>query len=80
MSYPLFGMTKLEILKDMIANEKFNDAIKFAAKFPQLGKERNAILSASSALLSPRVYVSMGKDPEQVIQAGIDAIRAKYRL
>lgn len=64
----------------MIANEKFNDAIKFAAKFPQLGKERNAILSASSALLSPRVYVSMGKDPEQVIQAGIDAIRTKYGL
>jgi len=73
-------MTKLEELKQLIETNQYNKAIKMAAKFPRLGKERNTILSASSALLSPETYRAMGKDPDAVILAGIDAIRAKYLL
>ena len=71
-------MTKLETLQDMLKNEEYTAAIKFAAKFPQLGKERNAILSASSALLSPGMYVSMGRDPDEIIKTGINALISKY--
>jgi hypothetical protein len=71
-------MTKLEELKQLIETNQYDKAIKMAAKFPRLGEERNAILSASSALLSPNMYISMGKNPEKVIQDGITAIINKY--
>jgi len=71
-------MTKLEELKQLIETNQYDKAIKMAAKFPRLGEERNAILSASSALLSPETYRAMGKDPETVIQDGITAIINKY--
>lgn len=69
---------KIDELSRMMKNGDWEAAIKFAAKFPRLGKERNSILTASSALLSPAFYNSMGKDVDALVQDGIDALKAKY--
>lgn len=70
---------KIDKLAIMMKEGNWEAAIKFAAKFPRLGKERNAILTASSAILSPDFYKSMGKDIDALIQNGIDALKTKYR-
>lgn len=69
---------KIDELARLMKKGDWEAAIKFAAKFPRLGKERNSILTASSALLSPAFYQSMGKDVDALVQNGIDALKTKY--
>ena len=51
---------KIDTLKALMAAEQWEKAIKFAAKFPRRGNERDAILSASAALLSPSQQAGRG--------------------
>lgn len=53
-------------------------AIRIAAKWPRLGEHREAIMGAAAALLSPAFYVSLGKDPQAMIDDGIAALKARY--
>lgn len=69
---------KIDILVRLMRENSWVEAIKLAAKFPRLGEHRNAILSASSALLSPNFYISMGKNPEDIFNTGVIALREKY--
>lgn len=69
---------KIDTLKALMAADEWNKAIKFAAKFPRLGAERDAILSASSALLSPGLYRGMGRDVDAIVNAGISALMSRY--
>jgi len=69
---------KIDILSEFMKSGKWDRAIKFAAKFPELGKERDVILSASSAMLSPEMWRGMGHDIEKLKQEAITALRLKY--
>lgn len=69
---------KIDILRDLMRTEQWHKAIKFAAKFPRLEPHKDRILAASSALLSPNFYISIGKNPELIIQDGIAALKEKY--
>lgn len=69
---------KINTLKALMAAEQWEKAIKFAAKFPRLGNERDAILSASAALLSPGMYRGMGRDPAMLVATGKAALMARY--
>ena len=69
---------KIDTLKALMAADKWDKAIKFAAKFPRLGNERDAILSASAALLSPGLYRGMGRDPDALVANGKAALMARY--
>lgn len=71
---------KIDILKSLMAADDWEKALKMAARFPRLGAERGAILSASSALLSPGLYRGMGRDPEELVAAGKAALIARYSL
>ena len=53
-------------------------AIRFASKFPRLGEHKEAIMRAASALLSPELYRQMGRDPAQLVAAGVDALKSRY--
>lgn len=70
---------KIDTLKALMASGEWSKAIKFAAKFPRLGAERDAILSASSALLSPGLYRGMGRDVDAIVEAGKLALMARYQ-
>ncbi len=72
--------TKLSILKENAANGEWRKVISMASKFPRLGKDRNVILDAQLAYTNPRFAKQIGKNPEELIAAGIAAIKIKYRI
>jgi hypothetical protein len=72
--------TKLSQIKEEFAAGNFNKAIRIAAKFHDLGDQRNAILDANLAITNPRWMLGLGKDIDQEIKAGIDALRIRYTL
>lgn len=72
--------TKLNQLKDAYHAGDTAKAIRIAARFPDLGAHRNAILDANIAITNPRWTLNMKRDIEQTIAAGIDALRNRYSL
>ena len=54
------------------------DALRLAASFPRLGEEKLVITRAWAATTNSGFYQQMGKNPEDLYRAGIDAIRTKY--
>ncbi len=72
--------TKLSQIKQEFADSNFNKAIRIAAKFHDLGDQRNAILDANLAITNPRWMLGLGKDLDQAIAAGINALRIRYSL
>ena len=71
-------MTKLEQAKQAYTVSK-ETALKMVAKFPQLGKEKDAIKLAVDCLNNPAFYRQLGKNVEQCITDGIRAMETKYR-
>jgi hypothetical protein len=72
--------TKLSKLKAAAAAGDWQMALRIAAKFPQLGDHGPAIKRAHEAIHSGAFYRQIGKDPEALIQAGIQALRERYRI
>jgi len=70
--------TKLSQVKAAYIAGDYKQAIRIAAKFQDLGKERNAILDANLAFTNPRWVAGLGKDIDQCIQQGIEALRLRY--
>jgi len=72
--------TKLSQLKTQATAGNWPKAIAIAAKFPDLGKERNAILDAHLALTNPRWMLGLGKDLDSAIANGILALQTRYGI
>lgn len=70
--------TKLSQLLLMMDAGDWNAAIRFAAKFPRLGAEKDVIMRAKDALLNPDFYRQLKRDPDQLVEAGRLALAAKY--
>jgi hypothetical protein len=70
--------TKLSTVQDAFVAGDFKKAIAIAAKFHDLGKERNAILDAHTAFTNPRWVVGLGKSVDDCIALGIAALRTRY--
>ena len=71
-------MTKLEQVKQAYATGNYKDALKIAAKFPQLGNERKAITLANECFSNPRFYKQVGVNIDQAIADGVKTLGAKY--
>lgn len=70
--------TKLAKLLDLMKFGDWSAAIRFAAKFPRLGAQRDDLLRAKDALQNPDFYRQIKRDPDALVQAGIDALKSKY--
>ncbi|KVU85095.1 hypothetical protein WK75_27530 [Burkholderia ubonensis] len=70
--------TKISIVREHMAAGRWQEAIRVAARFPQLGAERAAILDAHGAYTNPRFFAQLGKDVESLKQAGQRALVLKY--
>lgn len=70
--------TKLSTLQAAFEAGNFKKAIAIAARFPELGKERNAILDAHTAFTNPRWIVGLGKNVDKCITDGLEALRTRY--
>ncbi len=57
---------------------RWREAILFAARFQDLGTQRDRILSAREAYNRPDFQREIGKDPTQLIAAGIAALNERY--
>ena len=71
---------KIDILKGHAASGNWNEAIKIAAKFPRLGKEKKDITRAWEAIIRPSFMVQLKQDPEHLIRIGIAALKSKYKI
>lgn len=72
--------TKLSQVKAAIESGKEREAVRICARFPQLGEHREAILDAQMAFTNPSFCRGLKKDPEALIRAGVEAIKARYSL
>jgi hypothetical protein len=72
--------TKLDQLKDAAAQGDWQTAVAIAARFPQLGKIRNAVLDAHTAYTNPRFLAQLGRDPEACKREGKSALIDAYRI
>lgn len=61
-----------------MAAERWQEALRLAATFQDLGPQRAAILSAHSAYTNPRFMLQLGKDLDALKAAGRAALVARY--
>lgn len=71
--------TKLSQLRAIMAAGDKKQALAFAAKFPQLGKHRDAILRGHQAFTNPSFVTAIKRDPKQDIEAGWAALCTAYQ-
>lgn len=62
----------------MMQSEQWEQAIKFAAKFHDLGEEKAHITRAKDAILNPGFYQQMGRNVPSLIQEGRAALVRRY--
>lgn len=72
--------TKLSKLRAHMAAGDWTRAILLAAKFQELGEHKAAILKAREGLLRPSFQMQLGKDPGQLVAAGITALKERYHV
>jgi hypothetical protein len=73
--------TKLNTLKTAYAAGDIKAALRIAARFPDLGDHAADITRAHEALSNPsNLHEQMGKDRNALIEAGVNALRARYDL
>lgn len=70
--------TKLSKLVELIKAEEWNAAIRFAAKFHDLGNEKAHITRAKDAILNPSFYEQIGRNVPELIQEGRAALVRRY--
>ena len=72
--------TKIALLRAAFEAGDMPGALRIAARFPRLGEHKAAIVRAHEALVNPGFYRQIGRDPEALVSAGVDALRARYAL
>lgn len=72
--------TKIANLKTAVLRGDWKKALSIAAKFPQLGEHRAAIVTAHECLAHPGFYQQLGKDEAALIEEGKQALRVRYSL
>lgn len=72
--------TKLQTLKNAAAVNDWQKAVAIAARFPRLGKYRDAVLDAHTAYTNPRFFAQLGRDIPATVADGRLALIAAYRL
>ena len=70
--------TKTSVLKDYMQAGEWDKALSLAAKFPQLGEHKDAIVRGHEANVHSSFYAQLGKNPDQMRSAGIEALKQRY--
>lgn len=69
---------KLDAVVAAMRTENWREAIRLAAKFPRLGPQARAIMQAHEAYTRPDFQRQLGRDPQQLIEAGKAALQERY--
>lgn len=73
-------VTKLAKLKAAYAAGDYPAALRIAARFGQLGREKETITRAWAAYQNPAFYRELGRNPDELFRLGIAAIARRYNL
>lgn len=69
---------KLDFVLNAMRGGDWEKAIGLAAKFPNLGCEKQAIMQANEAIKRPEFQRQLGRCPEQLIALGQMALVRRY--
>jgi len=69
---------KIDTLLSHMAAGRWPEAIKFAARFPELGEHKADIQRAKDALLRPHFYRQIRRDPAELVERGKAALISRY--
>jgi hypothetical protein len=72
--------TKLAQLRRYMRARDYRSALRLAASWPRLGEQTVTIRQGWAAMVHPRFYEQIGRDPDLMVQQGIAAIRERYRI
>ena len=72
--------TKLSRLREAAKAGDWTRALAIAARFQDLGDEKEAIQRAHNARLRASFYRQIGKDPDGLFAEGIKALKKRYQL
>jgi len=70
--------TKIEELRYYVENGQLAPALRLAASFPTLGKQRVRIERGWSALKNRHFYIGMKKNPDELASVGFQAIKERF--
>lgn len=70
--------SKISQVRIQMQAREWQKAISLAARFPRLGSQRNAILDAHGAYTNPRFYVQLGRDLQEMKDAGRNALLERF--
>jgi hypothetical protein len=73
-------VTKLSRLKANAAAGNWEEVLRIAAKFHELGDHKGAITRAWAAIQNPQFYLDIGQEPATLISTGIAAIKERYQI
>jgi ADP-dependent phosphofructokinase/glucokinase len=74
----MWKKTKLKKLVDHMNACEWEEALRLASTFSELGKQKNLIMKAAQAVKNPRFSKQIGVDVELAIKDGIEALKEKY--
>ena len=70
--------TKLSQLLKLMQASDWSAAIRFASKFPNLGKQRDDIKRANDSIQNPDFYRQIKLDPDLLFESGVAALKSRY--
>lgn len=70
--------TKLSQVREHMAADRWPEAIRIAARFPDLGEHRAAILDGHTALTNPRWTTGLGRCIDADVARAQAAMRARW--
>ena len=71
-------VTKISQIRAAMQAGDWDLAFRLAARLPQLGRQRGAILTARGALVNPQFYREMGRDLDQLVALGRAAMVERF--
>ena len=69
---------KIDILHGYMENGDWGKALKLAASWPRLGKEKDVIQKGWAAYSNPDFYKQMNYDSNALVNEGIAALKQRY--
>ena len=71
-------MKKLEKLLELMKNNEWQKALALARRFPNLGKEKDAIILGHESSVHRNMYIQLKKDPDLLFRDGVNALLDRF--
>jgi hypothetical protein len=70
--------TKLAKIRQAMSEDRWDDALRLAARFQRLGEHDEPIRRGAEAVIRPDFYRQIGQDPELLKLKGIEALKGRF--